>query len=105
MNKYGAKKVQADGHTFDSKAEHRRYCELMTLVNAGEIEALELQPRYELVVCGVKIGRYTGDFRYLDRRTGEQIVEDVKGVKTRDYVLRRKLMKAIHGIDVVEIGR
>jgi hypothetical protein len=70
---------------------------------AGEISELEPHPRYDLIVNGVKIGIYTGDSRY--RCNGKLVVEDVKGDKScisRDYPLRKKLMKALFGIDVQE---
>ena len=104
-NKYGAVRVRADGKTFDSKREYRRYCDLKNLLRGGEIESLEIHPRYDFVVNGMKVGFYTADFRYLDRRSGETVVEDVKAdvTKTTSYRLRKKLMKAIHGIDITEV--
>ena len=70
------------------------------LEKAGEIQIIELHPKYKLVVNGVLIGRYTADFMYYEN--GCTIVEDVKGVKTRDYILRKKLMKALYGIEIRE---
>lgn len=102
-NKYGAKKTRVDGITFDSRREARRYQELQLLQRAGKIGDLQRQVRYELVVNGHKIGRYTADFVYWEY--GEEIVEDVKSPatkKARDYVLRKKLMLAIHGISIRE---
>lgn len=86
---------------FDSRAEGRRFDALVREVEAGRISGLERQPKYELVVNGIKIGSYTGDFRY--RRGDVLIVEDVKGATSRDYPLRKKLMHACHGIEIVEI--
>lgn len=99
-NKYGAVKVEVDGIKFDSKREAKRYQDLRILERAGRIESLELKPRYELVVNGVKIGRYTADFRYLEAR--KLVVEDSKGDASRDYPLRKKLMLALHGIEIRE---
>jgi len=104
-NKYRAKKATVDGIGFDSIKESKRYLQLRLLERAGRIKDLELKPRYELEVSGVKIGRYTGDFRYLELQahgTWILVVEDVKGYSrhARDYPLRMKLMKAIHGIEV-----
>lgn len=100
MSKYHARKVTDDGVTFDSMAEHRRYCQLKLLLSAGEIVRLEVHPRYPLVVNGVKVCTYEADFRYRDgTRT---VVEDVKGVKTPAYIIKRKLMKAIYDIDILE---
>ena len=103
-SKYGNKKVEFAGILFDSKAELRRFHELKLLERAGEITNLELQPRFDLVVEGVKCGFYKGDFRYVDTRTGKEVVEDVKGVKTPVYRLKRKLVRAIYGVDVVEVS-
>ena len=99
-NKYNAKKTTINGITFHSKKEAERYLVLMSMEQAGEITELELQPRWPLVVNGVKIGRYTADFQY--RQGGRLVVEDVKGVRTRDYVLRKKLMRACYGIEIKE---
>lgn len=104
FSKYGARKVEIDGILFDSRAEARRYQDLKLLQQAGEISGLELQPKYPLVVNGVKIGLYTADFKYTDCSNGLEIVEDVKGMRTRDYVLRKKLVKALYGIDILETG-
>lgn len=105
MSKYGAIKTEVDGLVFASKAEARRYGELRLLERAGKIAGLELQPRYRLVVNGVLIGTYVGDFRY-EEDTAEpfdpEVVEDVKGVKTPVYRLKKKLMKAIYGIEIRE---
>ena len=99
-SKYNAVKTTVDGIKFDSKAEARRYSELKLLLKVKTIADLELQPRYDFVVNGVKIGFYKADFRY---KIGNRIIiEDVKGVKTPVYNLKKKLMKAIHGIDILE---
>lgn len=100
-NKYNAKKTKINGIIFDSKKEGNRYLVLLSREQAGEITELELQPRWKLVVNDHYIGRYTADFMYRNSE-GERVVEDVKGVKTRDYVLRKKLMKAIYGIEIKE---
>jgi hypothetical protein len=101
MTKYGAIRTEVDGVTFASKAEARRYAELKLLERAGEIAQLELQPRYPLVVNGVKVATYVGDFRYIER--GGLVVEDTKGVRTPVYKLKAKLMLAVHGITVKEV--
>lgn len=104
-NKYNAVKVQDDGFTFDSKHEHARYCQLKVCLQGGDIEKLELHPRWELVVNGKKIGRYTADFRYV--REGKTIVEDAKAkskaARSRDYILRKKLVEALYGIVIEEV--
>jgi Protein of unknown function (DUF1064) len=104
-NKYGAKKTTIDGIKFDSLKEARRYTELRLLERAGKILDLQCQVGYSLVVNGHKIGRYTADFVYWDSGIRKEVVEDVKSPatkKARDYVLRKKLMLAIHGIEIRE---
>lgn len=102
MNKYRAKKVKTEDGTFDSQAEYKRWCQLKLLEKAGEIHDLRRQVKYPLDVNGHKICSYISDFTYRDRH-GE-IVEDYKGVKTQAYRLKAKLMKAVHGINVMETG-
>lgn len=101
MTKYHAKRTTIDGITFASKAEAKRYSQLKLLERAGEIRNLELQPSYDLEVNGILICRYVADFRYVIR--GGQKVEDVKGVKTPVYKIKKKLMKAIHNINIREV--
>ena len=104
--KYRNEPVMVDGIRFDSKAEARRFGELRMLEMAGEITALECQPRYRLEVNGVKVCDYVGDFRYVDTETGRVVVEDAKGgdaTKTRLYKVKKRLMLACHGIEVEEI--
>jgi len=105
MNKYRAKKTVVDGITFDSKAEARRYGELKLLVKSNQICHLELQPRYDIIVQGHKICFYKADFRYQIGMEdgGDVVVEDVKGMLTPVYRLKKKLVKACHGVDIVEV--
>jgi len=102
-SKYGAKRVQFDGINFHSIAEANRYAWLSVLAMKGEIRQLELQPEYKLAVNGLKICSYRADFKYIDAKTGCEIVEDVKGYPTPIYKLKKALVKAIHNIDIVEI--
>lgn len=100
-SKYGAVKTTIDGVTFASKREAKRYLELVTLEAAGKIKRLTLQPQYDLhAKGGEKVGRYTGDFRYIEG--GKVVVEDCKGYKTRDYQMRKRHMKAEYGIVIRE---
>lgn len=92
-NKFGAIKVKDDGYTFDSKAEHRRYCELKLLSQAGKISHLIVHPKYDLIDC-----KYIGDFLYreLDDKGGFKVVmEDVKSkpTLTRISQLKMKILK------------
>lgn len=101
MSKYHNRKTEVDGFVFDSRREANRYVELKLLERAGEIYHLELQPKFEMVVNGMKICDYYADFRYQE---GEKtIVEDAKGVRTDVFRIKKKLLKAIYGIDVVEV--
>lgn len=88
-----------DGIRFHSKAEARRYSELRLLERAGEITGLKLQERFDMIIEGVLICRYHADFSYSDR-SGQRIVEDVKGVLTAEFRLKSKLMKALHKIEI-----
>lgn len=103
MNKYRNIKTVIDGITFASKAEAWRYLELMALKKAMVISDLVLQPKWAMKVNGVKICSYVADFAYREKGNFWLIVEDVKGIKTPVYRLKKKLMKAIHGIDIKEV--
>jgi hypothetical protein len=98
-SKYGNRKTEIDGFVFASKREADRYSELKLLARAGEISELELQPAFDLTVNGWNCGKYIADFRYVDK-DGAAVVEDAKGVRTAVYSLKRKLVKAIYGIEV-----
>jgi len=103
-NKYNARKTVVDGVTFDSAKESRRYSELKLLEKAGVIHSLTLQPRFDLIVNGTKCGFYKADFKYVEN--SREVVEDVKSPMTAKlpvYRLKKKLVKAIYGIDIVEI--
>ena len=104
-NKYNARKAEIDGITFDSRKEAQRYAELKLLLRGGEIRDLRLQVKYELIPKqdGERACNYVADFVYEDAVTGQTVVEDTKGVKTRDYIIKRKLMLWRYGIKVVEI--
>lgn len=102
-SKYRNRKTTVDGITFHSKREAKRYGELKLLEKAGKITELTLQPKFEFIVNGVKIGTYTADFWYRPAGEINAVIEDAKGFKTQQYRLRVKLMKALHGIDVKEV--
>ena len=102
MSKYHAVKTEVDGYVFASKAEANRYSQLKLMEMAGEISYLELQPKFPIVVNGVKICTYIADFRYLYCGTN-QIIEDVKGMKTPVYKLKKRLVEALYGITITEI--
>lgn len=108
-NKFGAVKKDVDGIRFDSTKESNRYKELKVLVRAGEIKDLRLQVRYDLIPkqkfsdgSSMAGTYYLADFVYFDIRKGCEVVEDVKGKKTDVYQIKRKLMKLILDIEILE---
>lgn len=111
-SKYGAKKTQVNGITFDSKAEANRYEELLLLERAGLVSNIELQKKFVLLPSKrnaegylERETAYVADFVYVDSVAG-LVVEDVKSPATRtsEYVIKRKLMLHVHGITIKEVG-
>lgn len=108
--KYHNKKVVRDGETFDSVKEYRRFCELLLLEKGGVISDLQRQVKYVLIPSQ-KEGKktierecsYKADFVYTDNETGETVVEDVKGMRTEVYKIKRKLMLWVHHIKICEV--
>jgi len=100
--KYNAKKTEVDGRVFASRAEARRYSELCLLEKSGEISDIECQPLYQVWITDKHICNYFADFKYWTK-DGVMIVEDVKGVKTPVYRLKKKLVEAQHNITITEI--
>ena len=103
-SKYHNKRVTVDGITFDSVKEASRYQELRMLERAGEITGLVRQQKIELIPK-TKLYRacyYVCDFIYFDKRENKTIYEDVKGVRTKEYLLKRKLLYWRHGIEIKE---
>lgn len=108
-SKYGNRKITRDGLTFDSVKEYRRYCELRLLERAGEVAELRRQVKFELLpsqrVDGKVVERsvtYIADFVYTDK-DGRQVVEDTKGVRTKEYIIKRKLLLHKYGIRIREV--
>lgn len=100
-NKFNAVKVTVDGETFDSKREAELYHQFEMLERAGAISELIRQPKFDLIVDGIKIASYRADWSYIEK--GARHVVDVKSeatAKKRDFVIIRKLMRACHGIEV-----
>ncbi len=112
-----------DGIVHDSVKEAQRWGELLLLQRAGKITDLKRQVQFELIPAQyetyerygktgqrLKDGRrliekavvYRADFVYTDAETVETIVEDTKGVKTKDYIIKRKLMLSVYGIRIKE---
>lgn len=100
-SKYGNKRTDVDGLKFDSKKEAQRYRDLLLLERAGEIRELERQKTYEISVYGHDVTSYRCDFRYIEGE-GRLVIEDVKGHRTELYKIKKRLMKAIYGIDIRE---
>lgn len=127
--KYHSKKITRDGITFDSLKEYRRFRELSLLQRAGAITELKRQVEFELIpaqfeeiptgefykrgehkgqpkmkrVCVEQSVKYIADFVYRDVDTNKTIVEDTKGFRTKEYILKRKMMLYFHGIKISEV--
>ena len=120
-NKYHSKKVEFDGIVFDSKKEAKRFAELSLLEKAGTIQDLQRQVKFILIPAqrepdtvgargGIKKGKtiekecaYIADFVYKDLTLNETVVEDTKGFRTKDYIIKRKLMLYVHKIRTKEV--
>lgn len=111
-NKYRNRKITFDGEIFDSIKEYRRFCELRLLERAGAITGLERQKSFTLIPaqyadvngkrkCVERACNYVADFVYW--QDGKMIVEDTKGVKTKEYIIKRKLMLYLHNIIIREV--
>jgi hypothetical protein len=121
-SKYNAQKTFFDGIWFDSAREADRYAELLLLQRAGKISDLRLQVKYVLIPaqyeyyerygkngkrlkdgkrCVEKECAYIADFEYIE--DGKKVVEDVKGFRTKEYLLKRKLCLWVHGVRVREV--
>lgn len=100
--KYHSRKANCwNGHLHDSKKEAGRCDELHLLLRAGQISGLLVQPEYELIPAGKYKGsaperscKYIADFQYSE--DGVIVVEDAKGMRTKDYIIKRKLFKHLY---------
>ena len=91
------------GLKFDSRWDAERWGQLKAMERAGVVTQLERQVKYELTINDVKICDYIADFRYLleeENGLSKLVVEDAKGILTPEFKLKKKMMKAIHGIDI-----
>ena len=108
VSKFHAKKTTVDGIVFDSKREAARYQELKLMERAGAIRDLKRQVRYELIPAFDVDGKhyrptaYIADFVYTDAKTGKEIVEDTKGVRTGVYKIKAKLFAYQYGVSILE---
>ena len=122
FSKYQNKKTEVDGLVFDSKKEAKYYLVLKQRLNDGEIDNLRMQVPYELIPAVWKTEvkhlktkdkevrkqvqravHYVADFVYTDVHTGDEVVVDTKGFRTKEYILKRKMMLAFKGISIVEV--
>jgi len=111
-SKFGNKKVEFGGYKFDSLAEAKHYWwTLKPRLDAGEITHLEMQTSFQIEIKGKKICKYKADFQYFDRtatgpdgQRGALVVEDVKGMRTAIYRLKKKLVEAqFTGTKIIEV--
>lgn len=126
MSKYKNQSMCVNGISFQSRKEAKRYIVLLDMQSKGFISDLRTQVKFELIPAQreftneiytkgknkgcLKQGKllereccYVADFVYFDKRLDETIVEDTKGVKTKDYIIKRKLMLREHGIRIKEV--
>lgn len=120
-SKYGNKKTKYDGIEFDSKKEMYRYIRLKSMQDEGLISDLRMQVSFEIIPavyeeqqvqlktkvktvtkCIQKAVYYLADFVYKDKE-GNVIVEDSKGYRTKEYLLKKKMMRAFLGITIKEV--
>lgn len=102
-SKYGNRRTVVNGVAFDSMREAARWQELCLMANAGAIEQLQRQVRFEILPKNDKYRAryYVADFTY--RENGKLIVEDAKGAKTQVYLLKKAMMYERYGIDIREV--
>jgi hypothetical protein len=102
MNKYRNKPVVIDGQRFASKHEARVYGELCILRDwVGTVESFKCQVPIKFIIHGVKVCTYIADFVVWYKDGTAQII-DAKGIRTREYLTKKKLVKAYYGIDIIE---
>jgi hypothetical protein len=100
-HKYGAKKTIINGIKFDSQAEGKRYSELLLMLKAGLISDIELQPEFVLQPSFTKGSvkyraiKYRADFAYYDFTVHKRIIEDVKGCRTKEYLIKKKMFEYV----------
>lgn len=101
-SKYGNQKTEVAGELFDSKREAEDYKVLLLRQKAGEIGLIRRQVDYELNPGGTHSLIYRADFVYVETATGRTVVQDSKGMHTREYKKKRRLMKKVHRIIIKE---
>lgn len=126
MSKYGNRKTAVGDRVYDSVKEAQRAQQLQLMQRAGLISDLKEQVKYELIPAqraestevyksgpqkglpkpGALVEKacyYIADFVYLDHKTGKVVVEDTKGYRTKEYIIKRKLMLQVYGLHITEI--
>lgn len=111
MNKYHNRKVTtSDGIEHASQKEANRWCELKLLERAGKIKDLRRQVKFTLIPAQYENKKllerecsYVADFVYIDAESGNLVVEDTKGFKTKDYIIKRKLMLKVYQVRITEV--
>jgi len=107
--KYGNRRTYVGDQLFDSKREAERWIQLNLMQKAGEIKDLSRQVPFELIptLINPETGhkergiQYIADFTYW--QDGKLVVEDAKGMRTRDYMIKRKLMLWRYNIVIREV--
>ena len=107
-NKYNARRTEVDGIVFHSQAEAHRWVQLKLLLRGGAIRNLERQVKYPLEVSTPDgppkvIGNYYADFVYWDNDRCITVIEDVKGMLTQVYKLKKRHVEAQYGIEITEV--
>lgn len=115
QSKYMNKKTEVDGIIFDSKKEASRYTDLKLLLAGGQIKDIQLQKKFDIIINAKHVCYYYADFVYEENKSAaptinppiwETVVEDVKSVATKKkevYRLKKKLMYAALGINIIEV--
>lgn len=102
QRKYKNIKIERNGIKYDSLKEYRYHLYLLSEQLKGDICRIELQPRYDLIINGVNCGFYKGDFLVIYKSKPRELI-DVKGIKLPIYNLKKKLVKALYGVDIIEV--
>lgn len=100
-SKYGNKKTRYNGRVYDSKKEANRAMEIDLMIRSGDVKSVEVQPSFPIVVNGKKICTYKADFK-ITYSDGDVVIEDVKGMRTDVYKIKKRLVEALYGINILE---
>jgi len=102
-NKYGARRTRSGAHTYDSGKEARRGTELMLEERGGQITDLRRQVNVEIHIDGVCVLTYVADFVYREVSSGQIVIEDTKGLRTKEYKLKKKMIEALTPLRIREL--